>query len=265
MRTIKETLHEKRGFSMGCNDLMNHNGRQMKTEANKSFVRWCILGAIGCGFMAIGDWLLSCIPLQQTDTGLFNRAYYLSGSYELWKPVLTVGLGAIGGFLYYFVVKALNADIDEKYRKTKTVQFLCGIFTVAIALTIHTWVATMAWFATYLGPRIGAEAALAAVTAYQDEMLPTILPLYLPMLLVFVIHFVMLLAGKMRYTRGMLAFHPVTWNLLLAAVPDIAQAMQVPVATWMSVMSQSSTNSAILIWCIAAAVYEKKHSAHLAG
>ena len=107
--------------------------------------------------MAAGDWLLGCIPLQQTDTGLFNRAYYLSGSYGLWRPVLTVGLGAIGGFLYYFVVKALNADIDEKYRKTQNVQFLCGIFTVAIVLTVHTWVATMAWFATYLGPRIGAE------------------------------------------------------------------------------------------------------------
>ena len=66
-------------------------------------------------------------------------------------------LGAVGGFLYYFVIKALNADIDEKYRKIKYVQFLCGIFTVAIALTIHTWMATMAWFATYLGPRIGAE------------------------------------------------------------------------------------------------------------
>ena len=51
--------------------------------------------------MAAGDWLLGCIPLQQTDTGLFNRAYYLSGSYGLWRPVLTVGLGAIGGFLYY--------------------------------------------------------------------------------------------------------------------------------------------------------------------
>lgn len=123
----------------------------------------------------------------------------------------------------------------------------------------------MAWFATYLGPRIGTEAALAAVTAYQNAMLPAILPLYLPMLLVFGIHFVMLLAGKTRYPRWMLAFHPVTWNLLLAAVPDIAQAMQVPVATWMSVMSQSSTNSAIMVWCIAAVVYEKKHSAHLAG
>ena len=47
--------------------------------------------------MATRDWLLGCIPLQETDTGLFNRAYYLSGSYGLWKPVLTVGLGAVGG------------------------------------------------------------------------------------------------------------------------------------------------------------------------
>ena len=232
----------------------------MKTEKTKMLIRWYILGAIGAVLMAAGDWLLGCIPLQETDIGLFNRACYLSGSYGLWRPVLTVGLGAIGGFLYYFVVKALNADIDEKYRKTKNVQFLCGIFTVAIALTIHTWVATMAWFSTYLSPRIGAEGAITAVTAYQDDMLLAILPMYVPMILAFGIHFVMLLAGKTRYPRWMLAFHPVTWNLLLVAVPDIAQAMQVPAATWMSVMSQSSTNTAIVIWCIAAAVYERNHT-----
>ena len=228
-------------------------------ETSEKFLRGCILGAIGAALMSAGDWLLGCILLQQTDTGLFNRAYYLSGSYGLWKPVLTVGLGAVGGFLYYFVVKALNADIDAKYRKTKSVQYLCGIFTVAVALTIHTWVATMAWFTTYLGPRIGAEAAITAVTAYQDDMLPAILPMYVPMLLFFGIHFVMLLAGKTRYSRWMLAFHPVIWNIPLAGVPDIAQAMQVPVATWMSVMSQSSTNTAIVIWCIAAAVYARNN------
>lgn len=55
----------------------------MKTEKPKTLIRWCILGAVGCGFMAAGDWLLGCIPLQQTDTGHFNRAYYLSGSYGL--------------------------------------------------------------------------------------------------------------------------------------------------------------------------------------
>ena len=229
-------------------------------ETSEKFLRGYIHGAIGAVLMSAGDWLLSCVPLQEADTGMFDRAYYLSGAYGLWWSVLTVGLGAVGGFLYYFVVKALNADIDAKYRKTKSVQYLCGIFTVAVALTIHTWVATMAWFTTYLGPRIGAEAAITAVTAYQDDMLPAILPLYVPMLLFFGIHFVMLLVGKTRYPRWMLAFHPVIWNILLAGVPDIAQAMQVPVDTWMSVMSQSSTNTAIVIWCIAAAVYERNHT-----
>ena len=70
----------------------------------------------------------------------------------------------------------------------------------------------------------------------------------------------MLIAGKTRYPRWMLAFHPITVNILLVIIPDIAQAMQAPVDTWMSVMSQSSTNSAIVIWCIAAAVYERKHT-----
>ena len=229
-------------------------------ETSEKFLRGCILGAIGAVLMSAGDWLLSCVPLQEADTGMFDRAYYLSGAYGLRRSVLTVGLGAVGGFLYYFVVKALNADIDAKYRKTKSVQYLCGIFTVAVALTIHTWVATMAWFTTYLGPRIGEEAAIAAVTAYQDGMLPAIAPMYVPMILAFGIHFVMLLVGKTRYPRWMLAFHPVIWNILLAGVPDIAQAMQVPVDTWMSVMSQSSTNTAIVIWCIAAAVYERSHT-----
>ena len=228
-------------------------------ETSEKFLRGCIHGAIGAVLMSAGDWLLSCVPLQEADTGMFDRAYYLSGAYGLWRSVLTVGLGAVGGFLYYFVVKALNADIDAKYRKTKSVQYLCGIFTVAVALTIHTWVATMAWFTTYLGPRIGAEAAITAVTAYQDDMLPAILPMYVPMVLFIGIHFVMLLVGKTRYPRWMLVFHPVTWNLLLVAVPDIAQAMQVPTATWMSVMSQSSTNTAIVIWCIAAAVYARNN------
>ena len=78
------------------------------------------------------------------------------------------------------------------------------------------------------------------------------------MVLFFGLHFMMLLTGKTRYPIWMLAFHPVTWNILLVVIPDITQAMQVPAATWMSVMSQSSTNSAIVIWCIAAAVYERK-------
>ncbi len=74
----------------------------MKTEEAKRFIRWCILGAIGGVLMAAGDWLLGCIPLQETDAGMFNRAYYLSGGYGLWRPVLIVGpsIWKVGAVVY---------------------------------------------------------------------------------------------------------------------------------------------------------------------
>ena len=113
----------------------------MKKEEKKPFIPCCILGAIGGILMAAGDWLLGCVPLQNTDTGLFNRACYLSGAYALWKPALVVGMGALGCFLYSFMVKALNTDIDARYTRTKAIQYFCGLFTVVVALAIHLWAA----------------------------------------------------------------------------------------------------------------------------
>ena len=98
-----------------------------------------------------GDWLLGCVPLQKTDTGMFNRACYLSGAYALWKPALVVGKGALGCFLYSFMVKALNTDIDVRYTRTKAIQYFCGLFAVVVALAIHLWAATLAWFSTIWG------------------------------------------------------------------------------------------------------------------
>lgn len=72
--------------------------KKMKKEEKKPFIQCCILGAIGGILMAAGDWLLGCVPLQKTDTGMFNRACYLSGAYALWKPALVVGMGALGCF-----------------------------------------------------------------------------------------------------------------------------------------------------------------------
>ena len=113
----------------------------MKKEEKKPFIQCCILGAIGGILMAAGDWLLGCVPLQKTDTGMFNRACYLSGAYALWKPALVVGMGALGCFLYSFMVKALNTDIDARYTRTKAIQYFCGLFTVVVALAIHLWAA----------------------------------------------------------------------------------------------------------------------------
>ncbi|MGK5435143.1 hypothetical protein ACSNNV_07305 [Faecalibacterium prausnitzii] len=57
----------------------------------------------------------------------------------------------------------IDAQEAKKTKKEETKQFIrwCipgavgGAFS--ITLTIHIWVAAMAWFAGYLGPRIGAE------------------------------------------------------------------------------------------------------------
>ena len=110
----------------------------MKKEEKKPFIQCCILGAIGGILMAAGDWLLGCVPLQKTDTGMFNRACYLSGAYALWKPALVVGMGSLGCFLYSFMVKALNTDIDARYSRTKAIQYFCGLFTVVVGIAIST-------------------------------------------------------------------------------------------------------------------------------
>ena len=112
--------------------------KKMKKEEKKPFIQCCILGAIGGILMAAGDWLLGCVPLQKTDTGMFNRACYLSGAYALWKPALVVGMGALGCFLYSFMVKALNTDIDARYSRTKAIQYFCGLFTVVVGIAIST-------------------------------------------------------------------------------------------------------------------------------
>lgn len=112
--------------------------KKMKKEEKKPFIQCCILGAIGGILMAAGDWLLRCVPLQKTDTGMFNRACYLSGAYALWKPALVVGMGALGCFLYSFMVKALNTDIDARYTRTKAIQYFCGLFTVVVGIAIST-------------------------------------------------------------------------------------------------------------------------------
>ena len=116
---------------------------KLKKEEKKPFIQCYILGAIGGILMAAGDWLLGCVPLQKTDTGMFNRACYLSGTYALWKPALVVGMGALGCFLYSFMVKALNTDIDARYTRTKAIQYFCGLFTVVVALAIHLWATCM--------------------------------------------------------------------------------------------------------------------------
>ena len=100
--------------------------------------------------------------------------------------------------------------------------------------------------------------AVSTVRAYQNDTLIAILPMYIPMVLFILIHFLMLLCGKTKYPKIMALLHPVTINIVLVIIPDIAQAIHQEPETWMSVMSQSSTNTSVIIWCMVAATFEGK-------
>ncbi len=47
----------------------------------KTYKRDCLLGSLGAFLMLVGDLCLSVIPASQSDSGLFAREAYLSGSW----------------------------------------------------------------------------------------------------------------------------------------------------------------------------------------
>ena len=67
-------------------------------------------------------------------------------------------------------MKKMKKEDKKLFSRCCILGAIGGIFMVVVALAIHLWAATLAWFSTYLGPRIGAEAAVTAVTAYQNDM-----------------------------------------------------------------------------------------------
>ena len=58
----------------------------MKTEDNKKFIRWAVLGAIGGVLMAAGDWLLGLLISARFDS--YRRIvgeycdYFITGDKE---------------------------------------------------------------------------------------------------------------------------------------------------------------------------------------
>ena len=63
----------------------------MKTEEKERYIHWCILGAIGGILMAAGDWLLGCVPLQETDTGMSTEPIICSALTICEKPYWSLG------------------------------------------------------------------------------------------------------------------------------------------------------------------------------
>lgn len=63
--------------------------------------------------------------------------------------------------------------------------------------------------------------------------------------------FIVLLRNKTIMPRWSVVFHIITWQIILARIPDIRQIMGAQPATIDYMMSQSSGNVSVLIWFMA--------------
>ena len=223
--------------------------------AGRDYQRNCWLGALGAALMLVGDLCLSVIPAGQQDSGLFLREAYLSGSYPLWRlPLLTV-TGLLGMALCSFAVRAFAAQILPQYRKTRLAIRIGGVIYLTSAGVLHFMIGSLADWTSTLAPLLGREEAAALIQGQYERVMPAMLIAYAGMLVLILVNAWAVLTGKTILPRQMFLFHLLLWQVVLALIPDIRQALGAEVSTWDFVLSQGSGNGALLIWMAVNAVW----------
>lgn len=99
----------------------------------------------------------------------------------------------------------------------------CGLGFAVSGAAFHFLIGSLSYWTAYLSPILGREQTINTVTDYYDLFVP----------------------------RRTVVFHIITWQIILAGIPDIRQIMGAQPATIDYMMSQSSGNVSVLIWLTA--------------
>ncbi|MDO4369973.1 MAG: hypothetical protein Q4D43_01530, partial [Clostridia bacterium] len=134
--------------------------------------RDALFGALGAFLMLIGDLCLSVIPANTGDHGLFARAAYLNGSWEMWRLPLLLATGLCGMALGFFTVRVSYRQIRPQYRKTRLAVLAGGVIYIATAGALHLFIGSLADWTNTLSPLLGGEEALRLVQAQYDRLMP---------------------------------------------------------------------------------------------
>lgn len=210
-----------------------------------------ILGAMGAFFMMLGDLTLSVITPCDADQGLFLRQAYYDGEYPAWRLIALFLTGVVGIFGYWYGLQTMHDSINVKYSKTrKCFKFSAMLFCFS-GLVIHFGIGMGAYLTSYMAGNFGKEAAIKIAEDYANEVLPGFYILYLPIAAIFIIHIVMLIAGKTIYSRRMILFAPILWMGILGLIPDIRQGIGSHLVTLDYVCTQCSGNAAPFLYFLA--------------
>ncbi len=227
----------------------------MNIKELKRYSIYSILGAVGAFLMLVGDLCLSVIPASPTDSGLFVREAYLSGSWEKWRLPLLLATGLIGMALGYFTVKASYLQIEPQHKKTRLAILIGGVIYVATAGALHLFIGSLADWTNTLGPIVGREETIELIQLQYDRLMPAMYFAYAGMFLLILTSAFAVLTKKTIMPRWMIALHMIVFQIIFVVIPDVRQAFGAEVSTWDFVLSQGSGNAALCIWMIVNAVW----------
>lgn len=221
--------------------------------------RDCRLGALGAALMLVGDLCLSLIPASPGDQGLFLRQAYLSGGFSPWRLPLLLATGLVGMALGFFTVRALCRQVRPEHRRIRGAMRAGGAIYLVSAGALHLWIGSLADWTSMLGPLLGREETAALIQSQYDRLMPAMLIAYAGMALFFGTNAWAVLTRKTVLPRWMFAFHALVFQIVMALIPDVRQALGAEVSTWDFALSQCSGNAGLLVWMAANAIWARRH------
>ena len=109
--------------------------------------------------------------------------------------------------LGFFTVRASIMQILPQHKSTRRAVLIGGVIYVATAGVLHFFIGSLADWTATLAPLLGREETMALIRAQYSRLMPAMLIAYAGMLLL------------------ILAVHMLVWQIVLALIPDIRQAL----------------------------------------
>ena len=129
-----------------------------------------------------------------------------------------------------------------------------GAVYVSSAGVIHLLIGSLADWTSTLGPLLGREETAALVLGQYQRLTAALILPYFGMIALILTSFWAVASGRSILPRKMALVHMLVWQIVLAGIPDLRQAVGAEISTWDFVLSQGSGNAALLLWMLASAL-----------
>ncbi len=227
----------------------------MPLKEMKAYRRDALLGALGALLMLTGDLCLSVIPPSGSDTSLFVREAYLSGSWESWRLPLLIWTALCGMPLEFFACRVFYRQVLPQYRKTRKLLLLSFVIILTSAAALHFLIGSLADWTTVLSPLLGREETIALIETEFIRMISAMVLPYTALVILFLVSAFAVITKKTILPQKMILLHMIVFQLIFVLIPDIRHSLGAEVSTWDYVLSQGSTNASLAIWMVVNALW----------